>query len=82
MLTAVWAGPEMENTSDLRLYLHLSNSRTNWCLLWCTEVQLDCLSFATALYCPKEQFCLSEVAGTAYAILLQLCLTARHTPSS
>lgn len=81
VLLTLWAEPEEENISYLRLFLHLPNTVTHWCLLWCTEVQLDWLNFSRALYSPEEQFCLS-VSDTAYAIPRQLCLTAKHTPSS
>lgn len=72
----------MENTKDLWLFLHLSNTGTSWCLLWCTEVKLDCLSLSTALYNPGEQFCQPQVARTVYAVLCQLCLPAGHPPST
>lgn len=71
----------MDNVGYLRFVLHLPNSVTHWCLLWQAEVQLDWLNFSTALYSPKEQFCLS-VADRSFAILRQLSLSARHTPSS
>lgn len=80
-LTTIWTEAEVDNIGYLRLVLYFPNSVTCWCLLWCTEVQLDWLKFSTTLYSPEEQFRLS-VADTACAILRQLCLAARHTPSS